>query len=154
MRKFRTGLPWRDLPERFGPPPDPSTGDSPAGPSTAPSAASADPVTPLALSNLASLLTKMDRPEEALPPARLSIAVRRTLAEADPAAHESDLALTLGMLVSVEVGSGRPGSPVAVDAAQEAVEILRRLARSRPDRYGRQLQAALVMLRYTQDGHF
>ncbi|MFB7608163.1 hypothetical protein [Streptomyces gardneri] len=58
------------------------------------------------------------------------------------------------MLVSVEIASGRPGSPVAVDAAQEAAAILRRLARSQPERYGRQLEAALLMLRYTQDGHF
>ncbi|MET9934916.1 MULTISPECIES: transposase [unclassified Streptomyces] len=32
--KFRTGLPWRDLPERFGPG-GPSRGASPAGPRTA-----------------------------------------------------------------------------------------------------------------------
>ncbi|MFE5796873.1 tetratricopeptide repeat protein [Streptomyces sp. NPDC056503] len=107
-----------------------------------------------AFGTLAGHLLNAGRWEEARAAVGEALRIHQPLAEADPAAHGSDLALTLGMLVSVEISSGRPGSPAAVDAAQEAVEILRRLARSRPEQYGGQLKNALAMLRYTQDGHF
>lgn len=79
--------------------------------------------------------------QAALGPAREAVTIYRSLAEADPAAHEPDLA---GSLVNLSNRLSSLGERKgALNAALEATAIYRRLAGTNPAIYDRDLAASL-----------
>jgi tetratricopeptide (TPR) repeat protein len=81
------------------------------------------------------------RREEALAPAQEAVEVYRRLAQANPAAHEPDLAGALSNLGASLAQVGRREEALA--PAQEAVTIRRRLAQANPDTHEPDLAMAL-----------
>ncbi|MFF2901112.1 tetratricopeptide repeat protein, partial [Streptomyces sp. NPDC057966] len=79
------------------------------------------------------MLSNVGRREEALAVASEAVAIRRRLAEENPAAYMPDLAMALNNLGATLSNVGRREEALAV--ASEAVAIRRRLAEENPAAY-------------------
>ena len=86
-----------------------------------------------ALNNLAARLGDVGRREEALAAAEESVALRRQLAAASPAAYLPDLAMSLNNLANQLGEAGRREEALA--AAEESVALRRQLAAASPAAY-------------------
>ncbi|MFD0260955.1 tetratricopeptide repeat protein [Kitasatospora indigofera] len=95
----------------------------------------------MSLNNLSIRLTDVGQQLAGLAAGEEALGLYRALTEANPDAHQPDLARTLNNL-SVYLGEvGRRAEGLA--AVQEAVAIRRALARANPDLFGPDLQQSL-----------
>ena len=102
-----------------------------------------------ALHNLADMAAEAGTLQEALQAAQEALALRRSLAQADPLSGPPDLAESLVQHATLLVESDQLDH--ARTQAQEAVEIYRRLAETEPELYGPSLARAEDLARAIPD---
>ncbi|TDB73182.1 tetratricopeptide repeat protein [Micromonospora sp. KC723] len=96
------------------------------------------------LQTLGMRLSHLGRWEEGLACAEETVAIRRRLAEADPAAHLPALAMALHSLGTHLLDVGR--SAQALPVSRQAVDLFRELATADPDEHGPELALVLNSL--------
>ncbi|MDY7104815.1 MAG: tetratricopeptide repeat protein, partial [Actinomycetota bacterium] len=94
--------------------------------------------------NLANRQSAVGRREEALATAEEAVAIRRRLADANPAAYLADLAMSVNNLANRQSAVGRREEALAT--AEEAVAIRRRLADANPAAYLANLATSVWVL--------
>ncbi|MER7658137.1 tetratricopeptide repeat protein [Streptomyces albidoflavus] len=99
---------------------------------------------PTILNNLGAMLSEVGRRDEALSVAAEAVAIRRRLAEENPASYEPNLASALNNLGNRLSEVGRQAEALA--ATKQAVAIYRRLAAASPAAYEPDLTASLSNL--------
>ncbi|MFB6826243.1 AAA family ATPase, partial [Streptomyces virginiae] len=101
-----------------------------------------------ALNEVAIVLSKLGRREEAVAPSQEAADLYRTLAQASPAAHLPDLAMSLNNLAIHQAETGSRNA--ALTTITEAIDLYRTLAQASPAAYLPNLAASLNNLAVRQ----
>jgi tetratricopeptide (TPR) repeat protein len=109
------------------------------------------PALAMSLSNLGVMLSNLGRREEALSTTRDAVEVYRRLAQTNPAAHEPDLARSLGTAAWIRVAL-RTELVEALGSISESVATYQRLAAQVPGAFIADLRSALGTAANVLDG--